>query len=112
MCGAGCCAVSAADAMRMRAGRSPREACLDALKRIAETTREKRLLDAQGRELRSGMTANIEVNGERKPKVLTVPQATGASCASLQRQFDQSIASHANAPTAVVTIAMSLVVPK
>ncbi|HEX9162979.1 MAG TPA: hypothetical protein VF980_14835, partial [Thermoanaerobaculia bacterium] len=30
-------------------------------------------LDAQGRELRSGMTANIEVNGERKPKVLTAP---------------------------------------
>lgn len=30
-------------------------------------------LDAQGRELRSGMTANIEVVGERKPKVLTVP---------------------------------------
>jgi len=34
---------------RMRAGRSPRDACLDALKRIAETTREKRLLDGQGR---------------------------------------------------------------
>ena len=30
-------------------------------------------LDAQGRELRSGMTANIEVSGERKDKVLTVP---------------------------------------
>jgi HlyD family secretion protein len=30
-------------------------------------------LDAQGRELRSGMTANIEVIGERKDKVLTVP---------------------------------------
>src|ERR1051326_996383 len=30
-------------------------------------------LDAQGRELRSGMTANIEVNGERKDRVLTVP---------------------------------------
>ena len=30
-------------------------------------------LDAQGRELRSGMTANIEVIGERKEKVLTVP---------------------------------------
>jgi HlyD family secretion protein len=30
-------------------------------------------LDAQGRELRSGMTANIEVTGERKAKVLTVP---------------------------------------
>jgi len=30
-------------------------------------------LDAQGRELRSGMTSNIEVLGERKDKVLTVP---------------------------------------
>lgn len=30
-------------------------------------------LDAQGRELRSGMTANIEVMGEKKSKVLTVP---------------------------------------
>jgi HlyD family secretion protein len=30
-------------------------------------------LDAQGRELRSGMTANIEVIGEKKEKVLTVP---------------------------------------
>jgi HlyD family secretion protein len=30
-------------------------------------------LDAQGRELRAGMTANIEVAGERKVKVLTVP---------------------------------------
>ena len=30
-------------------------------------------LDAQGRELRSGMTANIEMVGERKEKVLTVP---------------------------------------
>lgn len=34
---------------RMRAGRAPRDACLDALKRIAETTKEKRLLDPQGR---------------------------------------------------------------
>ncbi len=34
---------------RMRAGRSPRDACLDALRRIAETTREKRLLDPKGR---------------------------------------------------------------
>jgi HlyD family secretion protein len=30
-------------------------------------------LDTQGRELRSGMTANIEVIGERKAKVLTAP---------------------------------------
>jgi len=34
---------------RMRAGRSPKDACLDALKRIAETTKEKRLLDPKGR---------------------------------------------------------------
>lgn len=30
-------------------------------------------LDTQGKELRSGMTANIEVAGEKKTKVLTVP---------------------------------------
>src|SRR5437764_14548566 len=30
-------------------------------------------LDAQGRELRSGMTAHIEMVGEKKPHVLTVP---------------------------------------
>jgi len=30
-------------------------------------------LDAQGRELHSGMTANIELIGERKDKVMTVP---------------------------------------
>jgi HlyD family secretion protein len=30
-------------------------------------------LDAQGRELRSGMTANIEMIGEKKAKVLSVP---------------------------------------
>ncbi|HEV7763763.1 MAG TPA: efflux RND transporter periplasmic adaptor subunit [Thermoanaerobaculia bacterium] len=30
-------------------------------------------LDAQGRELRSGMTANIEVIGEKKTKVLSIP---------------------------------------
>ncbi|HXX31841.1 MAG TPA: N(4)-(beta-N-acetylglucosaminyl)-L-asparaginase [Myxococcaceae bacterium] len=34
---------------RMRAGRSPVEACLDALRRIAETTRDRHLLDKQGR---------------------------------------------------------------
>jgi N4-(beta-N-acetylglucosaminyl)-L-asparaginase len=33
----------------MRQGRSPREACLEVLRRIAATTREKRLLDARGR---------------------------------------------------------------
>src|SRR5262244_2646089 len=34
---------------RMRAGRSPRDACLDALKRIVAITRDKRLLDKSGR---------------------------------------------------------------
>ena len=34
---------------QMRKGRRPREACVDVLRRIAETTREKRLLDKQGR---------------------------------------------------------------
>ncbi len=34
---------------RMRAGRAPKDACLDVLKRIAETTKEKRLLDDRGR---------------------------------------------------------------
>ena len=34
---------------RMRADRSPKDACLDVLKRIAETTKEKRLLDDKGR---------------------------------------------------------------
>ena len=34
---------------RIRAGRAPKDACLDVLKRIAETTKEKRLLDDRGR---------------------------------------------------------------
>jgi N4-(beta-N-acetylglucosaminyl)-L-asparaginase len=33
----------------MRQGRSPREACLEALRRIASGTRERRLLDRNGR---------------------------------------------------------------
>jgi N4-(beta-N-acetylglucosaminyl)-L-asparaginase len=33
----------------MRSGRHPKDACLDVLRRIASTTREKRLLDARGR---------------------------------------------------------------
>ena len=36
----------------------------------------------------------------KMPTVLTVPKGTGAACASLQRQFDQSIDAHANAPRA------------
>ena len=42
-------------------------------------------LDAQGRELRSGMTANIEVVGEKKDKVLTIPVE------SVFRRDDQEI---------------------
>jgi len=33
----------------MRQGRHPKDACVEVLRRIAQTTREKRLLDAQGR---------------------------------------------------------------
>ena len=50
-------------------------------------------LDAQGRELRSGMTANIEVNGERKDKVLTVPvesvfQRDGGELVFVKKKLD------------------------
>ncbi len=50
-------------------------------------------LDAQGRELRSGMTANIEVIGERKDKVLTVPveavfQRDGAEVVYVKKKLD------------------------
>ena len=50
-------------------------------------------LDAQGKELRSGMTANIEVVGERKNKVLTVPveavfQRDGAEIIYVKRKLD------------------------
>ncbi|HEX9501261.1 MAG TPA: efflux RND transporter periplasmic adaptor subunit [Thermoanaerobaculia bacterium] len=50
-------------------------------------------LDAKGRELRSGMTANIEVNGERKDKVLTVPvesvfQRDGVELVFVKKKLD------------------------
>jgi HlyD family secretion protein len=50
-------------------------------------------LDAQGRELRSGMTANIEVTGERKDKVLTVPvesvfQRDGGEVVYVKKKLD------------------------
>src|ERR1051325_10870394 len=50
-------------------------------------------LDAQGRELRSGMTANIEVVGERKDKALTGPiesvfQRDGAEIVFVKKPWD------------------------
>jgi HlyD family secretion protein len=50
-------------------------------------------LDAQGKELRSGMTANIEVVGERKDKVLTLPveavfQRDGAEIVYVKKKLD------------------------
>src|ERR1700738_3820308 len=50
-------------------------------------------LDAQGRELRSGMTANIEVTGDRKEKVVTVPveavfQRDGAEIVYVKKKLD------------------------
>ncbi len=60
-------------------------------------------LDAQGRELRSGMTANIEVVGERKDKVLTVPieavfQRDGAEIVYVKKKLDP------NAPPPAKTV--------
>jgi HlyD family secretion protein len=50
-------------------------------------------LEAQGRELRSGMTANIEVVGDRKDKVLTVPveavfQRDGTEIVYVKKKID------------------------
>src|SRR4051812_44014049 len=50
-------------------------------------------LDAQGRELRSGMTANIEMIGEKKPQVLTVPvesvfQRDGVELVFVKKKLD------------------------
>ena len=54
-------------------------------------------LDAQGKELRSGMTANIEVLGEKKEKVLTVPvesvfQRDEGEIVFLKKQIDPKAA--------------------
>ena len=54
-------------------------------------------LDAQGKELRSGMTANIEVLGEKKDKVLTVPvesvfQRDEGEIVFLRKQIDPKAA--------------------
>jgi len=83
---------------RMRAGRSPVEACLDALRRIAETTRDRRLLDKQGRPAfhirfyavsRSGAygaTSMWSTGPSGKPAEFAVADAAGARlelCAAL-----------------------------
>jgi HlyD family secretion protein len=57
-------------------------------------------LDAQGRELRSGMTANIEVVGERKEKVLTTPiesvyQRDDGEIVFVKKKFDPQAAAGA-----------------
>jgi len=82
--------VNEVDIGKVRVG-MPVKVTLDAFPKVAFTGRVDRIapavrlddkvrvfdveihLDAQGRELRSGMTANIELIGERKEKVLTVP---------------------------------------
>jgi N4-(beta-N-acetylglucosaminyl)-L-asparaginase len=75
---------------RMRAGRSPKDACLDALRRIAENTKEKRLLDEKGRPAFSisyyavsksgayGMAAMWSHRPSGKPSQFTVADARGA----------------------------------
>src|SRR5258705_6982441 len=45
-------------------------------------------------------TAAIADNNDNLPSMLKAPQANGASCVSLQRQFDAEIVTHANAPRA------------
>ena len=60
-------------------------------------------LDAQGRELRSGMTANIEMIGEKKPKVLTVPveavfQRDEGEIVFVKKPFDPKKAAVAKKP--------------
>jgi HlyD family secretion protein len=61
-------------------------------------------LDAQGRELRSGMTANIEMVGERKNKVLTVPvealfQRDGGEIVFVKKKIDPKTAAKASKTT-------------
>ncbi|HEU4384870.1 MAG TPA: N(4)-(beta-N-acetylglucosaminyl)-L-asparaginase [Anaeromyxobacteraceae bacterium] len=73
----------------MRQGRSPREACLEALRRIARATRERRLLDREGRPAfglrfyalsRRGEhgSASIWSGGKEKPARFAVADAAGA----------------------------------
>jgi hypothetical protein len=45
-------------------------------------------------------TAAFADTTDNLPPILTAPQPTGASCASLQRQFDAEIVTHANKPRA------------
>jgi HlyD family secretion protein len=61
-------------------------------------------LDAQGRELRSGMTANIEMIGEKKPHVLTVPveavfQRDEGEIIFVKKPFDPKKAAQAKTTT-------------
>ncbi|HSP18067.1 MAG TPA: isoaspartyl peptidase/L-asparaginase, partial [Myxococcaceae bacterium] len=75
---------------RMRAGRSPKDACLDALRRIAETTRDKRLLDDRGRPAfpisfyavsksgAYGMATMWSTRPSGKPSQFAVAEARGA----------------------------------
>jgi N4-(beta-N-acetylglucosaminyl)-L-asparaginase len=75
---------------RIRAGRSPKDACLDALRRVVETTKEKRLLDEKGRPAfgisfyavnKSGAYAGATLWSHRpsgKPAQFAVADARGA----------------------------------
>src|SRR5689334_25285458 len=45
-------------------------------------------------------TAAFADTNDNLPPALRAPQPTGASCASLQRQFDAEIVTHANKPRA------------
>lgn len=58
-------------------------------------------LDAQGKELRTGMTANIEMIGEKKEKVLTVPvesvfQRDEGEIVYVKKKLDPKAAAEAN----------------
>ena len=80
----------------MRQGRHPRDACLEVLKRIARTTRDRRLLDAKGRPSFSIKFYAVAKSGAygaasmwsdpRKPAQFAVADGQGArfeSCAFL-----------------------------
>jgi len=81
---------------RMRAGRHPQDACLDVLRRIADTTRDRRLLDAAGHPRfgikfyavdKQGRYGSASMwSGREKPAKFAVADARGArllDCACL-----------------------------